>query len=770
MTAAHTDPHDKPEHDEPALNRRQLLGFSIAGPVLSLGVGLSAPSDSEAAMLQVPGDLTDICDYGDLVFKVAFLTLPLIRLTVEPNGRAKLELPRLESGQGISTACAMMVAEDLDLPMAQVDVVSSDARPELLFNQQTGGSTTMRVMSFALPQLAAQARARLMQAAAQNWGVHRSVLSTRQGVVIGPGGLSASYGSLSQAAQWIAPILGLATKPPSQYQVMGKPTRRIDALDIVTGKKKFTLDQDVPDAKPTMVRRPPTIRGTFKRILNEGVVRRMPGVIGIAVIPGGGAFVPNPPGVAVMAETFGQAWDAVRALEVEWGPGSIDGESDTTIQQKLRMATFPFLLPPLLSTVVEAEFEWAAAAHAPLEVECAIADVRPHSAEVWAGLQSPIATQKAIAFDLNLPVHQVKVHVVPSGGAFGRRLFWDAVQQAIQVSRALGRPCKLMYHRTDDMRHTRLRPPQYHRARALIQMGQVISYAHRVTQPRTDIRHGLGEMLTAAAAAVSLTGEVQQTIGNFAFEQTLFKTMVSSPYHLGLNSKILIPIAMELNTSSFRSVHIQPTRGVEEIMMDEIALKLRKDPVSFRLETLRHERAKAVLQAVASQGQWGKAMPRGFAQGIGVHQESRSYTACLVEIDARDPKAPVVTKAVIAIDVGRVINPLGVEAQIQGGLMESIALVLTSGLHIEKGLPLEGSYAQYNFPRMKAYPKNVQIIIMPSQEAVGGLGEVGMSATTGAIANAYTRATGIKARKFPLNNPVNFQPIPPGQLPAPPTR
>jgi isoquinoline 1-oxidoreductase beta subunit len=517
-----------------------------------------------------------------------------------------------------------------------------------------------------------------------------------------------------------------------------------------------------------MVRRPPTIRGTFKRILNEGVVRRMPGVIGIAVIPGGGTFVPNPPGVAVMAETFGQAWDAVRALEVEWGPGSIDQESDATIQKKLRQATVPFFLPPLFSTVVEAEFEWAAAAHAPLEVECAIADVRPNSAEVWAGLQSPIATQKAIAFDLNLPVHQVKVHVVPSGGAFGRRLFWDAVQQAIQVSRALGRPCKLMYHRTDDMRHTRLRPPQYHRARALIQMGQVVSYAHRVTLPRTDIRHGLGEMLTAAVA--SAPGELQQTIGNFAFEQTLFKTMVSSPYHLGLNSKILTPIAMELNTSSFRSVHIQPTRGVEEIMMDEIALRLRKDPVSFRLETLRHVRAKAVLQTVASQGQWGKSMPRGFAQGIGVHQESRSYTACLVEIDARDPKAPLVTKAVIAIDVGRVINPWGVEAQIQGGLMESIALVLTAGLHIERGLPLEGSYSQYHFPRMKAYPKNVQIIIVSSHEPVGGLGEVGMAATTGAIANAYARATGIKVRKFPLNNPVNFQLIPPGQLPAPPTR
>lgn len=768
MTDAQPNPQADLPIDTSALSRRQLLGFSLAGPVLSLGVGLGTPSNSEAAMLQVPIDLTDIVDYGDLVFTVAFPTLALIRLTVEPNGRARLELPRLESGQGVSTACAMMIAEDLDLPLEHVDVVSSDARPELLFNQQTGGSTSMRVLSFALPQLAAQARARLMQAAAQNWGLNRSVLSTRQGMVIGPGVQPASYGSLSKAAQGIPPILGLSTKPAAQYQVMGKPTRRIDALDIVTGKKKFTLDQDVPDAKPTMVRRPPTIRGTFKRILNEGVVRRMPGVIGIAVIPGGGTFVPNPPGVAVMAETFGQAWDAVRALEVEWGAGSIDQESDATIQQKLRQATVPFFLPPLFSTVVEAEFEWAAAAHAPLEVECAIADVRPNSAEVWAGLQSPIATQKAIAFDLNLPVHQVKVHVVPSGGAFGRRLFWDAVQQAIQVSRALGRPCKLMYHRTDDMRHTRLRPPQYHRARALIQMGQVVSYAHRVTLPRTDIRHGLGEMLTAAVA--SAPGELQQTIGNFAFEQTLFKTMVSSPYHLGLNSKILTPIAMELNTSSFRSVHIQPTRGVEEIMMDEIALRLRKDPVSFRLETLRHARAKAVLQTVASQGQWGKSMPRGFAQGIGVHQESRSYTACLVEIDARDPKAPLVTKAVIAIDVGRVINPLGVEAQIQGGLMESIALVLTAGLHIERGLPLEGSYSQYHFPRMKAYPKNVQIIIVSSHEPVGGLGEVGMAATTGAIANAYARATGIKVRKFPLNNPVNFQLIPPGQLPAPPTR
>jgi isoquinoline 1-oxidoreductase beta subunit len=750
-----------------SIERRKLLGFAIAGPILTLGAGLATPTESQAALLQVPPDTTDFFDYGDLVYIVAAPSMPLIRLMIESDGRARLELPRLEFGQGISTACAMMIAEELDLPLNQVHVVASDARQELGFNQQTGGSTTMRLMSGILPYLAAQARARLIRAAANKWGLSHGSLSTRDGMVIGPGVPAASYGSLSAAAaQWTVPIAGVYPKSPSQYRIVGKPARRVDALDIVTGQKKFTLDQAVPDAKPTMVRRPPTIGGTFRRIENEGQVRQMPGVIGIVVIPGGGSFVPNPPGVAVMAETFGQAWDAVRALKVTWGPGSIDQESDVTIQQKLHQATVPFQIPPLLSKVVEAEFVWAAAAHAPLEVECAIADVRANSAEIWAGLQSPVVTQKAVALDLNLPISQVKVHVVPSGGAFGRRLFWDAVQQAIQVSKALGRPCKLMYHRTDDMRHTRLRPPQFHRARALILMDQVVSYAQRVALPRTDTRHGLGEMLTAGVA--SAPGTVQQTVGNFAFEQALFNTMVSSPYNMGLNSKILTPIAMEMNTSSFRSVHIQPTRGVEEIMVDEISRVLKKDPVNFRLETLRHARAQAVLRKVAEQGQWGKAMPAGFAQGVGVHQESRSYTACLVEIDARNPKAPQVTKAVIAIDVGRVINPLGVEAQIQGGLMESIALVLSAGLHIEKGLPLEGSYSQYHFPRMKDYPKIVQIIIMPGNgEAVGGLGEVGMSATTGAIANAYTRATGIKARKFPLNHPVDFDPIPPGDLPVP---
>ena len=301
--------------------------------------------------------------------------------------------------------------------------------------------------------------------------------------------------------------------------------------------------------------------------------------------------------------------------------------------------------------------------------------MRPDRAEIWSGLQTPIVAQQSTAIELGLPVDKVKVHVVPSGGSFGRRLFWDPVQVAVQVSKLTGRPCKLMYHRANDIRHTRLRPPQYQKVRATVLLGQVIAFEQRIATVRLDARHGFGEIFSAVGG--SLPASVQQSVGNLAYEEAFFKTMVASPYNFGVTTKLLVPVPLDMNTVSYRSVHIQPARSVEEIMVDEIAKRLNKDPLAFRLEYLRLPRAKAVLSAVAAAGNWGKTMPAGFAQGIAVHQETRSFTACLVEIDARVPTAARVTKATIAIDVGKPINPLGITAQMQGGLAESIALVLS---------------------------------------------------------------------------------------------
>jgi isoquinoline 1-oxidoreductase beta subunit len=186
------------------------------------------------------------------------------------------------------------------------------------------------------------------------------------------------------------------------------------------------------------------------------------------------------------------------------------------------------------------------------------------------------------------------------------------------------------------------------------------------------------------------------------------------------------------------------------------------------MQFLRLARAKAVLQTVVTAAQWGKAMPAGFAQGVGIHMESRSFSACIVELDATDPTNCKVTRVTMAIDAGKPINPSGIEQQCNGGIAEAISLVLKTGVTIKDGLPQEGSYKQYRFAKMADFPKNVQIIIMPNVgESASGMGEVGMTAPSGAIANAYARATGIKPRNFPLNAQPAFTPTPPGQLPVP---
>ena len=753
-----------------SISRRSLLAYAVSAPVLTVAAGfganLAAPSTAVAALALTPPDTVDTYDIGDSLVQTALPTMPLVTLAVGTDGRVRLDLPRLESGQGIATACGMMVAEELDVPLAMVDVTAADARPELMFNQISGGSAAVRCFDAALPLIAATARARLLAAAAQQWGTSPFGLTVDAGVVIAPDGRTATYASLTVLASTLPAPTGVVPKPSSQYKVIGKAAARLDARDIVTGKKKFTMDQAVPNAKPTMLRMPSQIRGTVVSVNNLNTVAGMPGVIAVVVVPGGGTIVPNPPGVAVMAETFGQAYAAANALDITWGDGPLKGQSDATIQATLKAAIAPLALPPLGALTVEGEFQFAAATHCPIEVECAIADVRADRAEIWAGLQTPIITQQAIAIDLGLPQDKVKVHVVPSGGSFGRRLFWDPVQVAAQVSKLTGRVCKLMYHRTDDIRQTRVRPPQYHKVRATLLLGQVIAYEQRIAAVRLDARHGYGEIVTASGGA--LPPIVQQTVGNLGYEEFFFKTMVASPYNFGVGTKVLTPVAINMNTVSYRSVHIQPARSVEEIMVDEIARKLGMDPLAFRLSYLRLERARAVLRAVAAAGNWGKAMPAGCAQGIAVHQETRSFTASLVEVDAREPGNAKVTKAVIAIDVGKPINPLGIQAQIQGGLAESIALVLNAGLTIKDGLPIESSYSNYRFTKMKDYPKDVQVIVMPNQgDPIGGLGEVGLSANSGAIANAYARATGLKPRKFPLNAQPVYTPVAPGKLPVP---
>jgi isoquinoline 1-oxidoreductase subunit beta len=750
------------ERGRSGIRRREFLGYVLAAPTLvvaaKLGKDALTPKAAGAAVPSLP-EPSDLMDLGDVLTLAAAPTSGLITIQVNPDGTAAFALPRAEVGQGITTAIAMLVAEELDLPLGQVDISLADARPELVFNQLTGGSNTIRSMYTPVRTAAALARQRLLSAAAEQWRVPVDSLTTSGGVVRSASGKSATYGSLATAAAASRTTLASVqlTDAPD-FTVVGTPHNRIDALAAVTGRKKFAMDLDVPGAMPTMVCRPPTINGTVRSVSNLSAVEAMPGITDVAMVS---------TGVAVRGATFGQCIDAVRALDVTWGPGTEDGKSDDTVLQELEKAEPPMAVPavPILTRTLDAKFTFAFASNSPLETNCAIADVRPGSAEIWSCLKSPIVAQQTIAAKLGMPQDKVQVHVVQGGGSFGRHLFFDAALEAAEISQQMGKPVKLMWHRTDDFRHGRTHPMCTSRVRATYLLGNVLTFEQRHTSVATDFGHGLGEILTAVSA--------QLPVGGLGFSETVFELTQNVPYNFGVTTQLLNEVDTGFHTGSMRNIYSPNVRVAQELVVDQLATAMGKDAYQFRRAFLKSDRSRAVLDKASEVGNWGRSMPAGTAQGIAFHAEYKGVSACLVEIDCRPATVgrqvadaytgPRVTKAVFVVDVGLPINPRGLEAQMMGGVMDGIALALSSSLHLKDGLPLEGSWDNYFYTRQWNVPTDLRIVVMPPTTGEpGGAGEFGVAAAFAAVACAYGRATGSMPTSFPINHdgPLGFEPLP----------
>ncbi|HEV7193931.1 MAG TPA: molybdopterin cofactor-binding domain-containing protein [Jatrophihabitantaceae bacterium] len=742
-------------------SRRRFLGYLIAAPTLVAAADLAVAAHPEAAGAAVPSapEPADLFDLGDLLVLASMPTSNKIAIQINTDSTASFALPRAEVGQGISTATAMIIAEELDLAVENVHITLADARPELVFNQLTGGSNSIRSIYTPVRHAAATARQRLVNTAAKNWKVSPGTCTTSNGVVNGPSGQHASYGSLAvQAAASQTTTLPATLKPTSKFDVIGKAQSRLDAHDIVTGRKTFVMDMDVPNALPTMVCRPPTINGTVKSVANLATVQAMPGITDVAIVS---------TGVAVRGATFGQCIDAVDALNVTWGPGTEDSKSDADVLAELRKAEIPLLVPKLgLGTkTIDGDFVFYFRSNSPLETNAAIADVRADSAEIWSPLKSPIVAQETIALKLGLGIDKVKVHVISSGGSFGRHLFFDAALEAAEISKAMGKPVKLMWHRTDDFRHGRTHPMATNRVRASYNANNVFSFEQRHTSVSTDFTHGLGEILSAMAAKLPE--------GNLGFSESIFELTQTTPYNFGITTQLLNEVDLGFHTGSMRNIYSPDVRTAQELMIDQLALRMGRDPYQFRHTFLKSARSRAVLDKVAQVGNWGRAMAPGTAQGIAFHTEYKGVCACLVEIDctpatvnrpiADGVTGPRVTKAVFAVDVGLPINPRGLEAQMQGGIMDGIAQTLTSSLHFKNGIPLEGSWDNYYYTRQWNVPTDVQVIVMPAtSQSPGGAGEFGVAASMAAVACAYARATGTMPTVFPINHldPLGFTPIP----------
>ncbi|MEV4966363.1 molybdopterin cofactor-binding domain-containing protein [Streptomyces sp. NPDC024062] len=747
-----------PSSGSPAPGRRRFLGYLLAAPTLVTAAELAPaePARAESASADIPSaDITELVDLNDVMSAAALPTSGLITVQVHTDETVSFALPRAEVGQGITTSTAMLIAEEMDVPLANVRVTLANARPELLFNQLTGGSNTTIATYTPVRVAAAVARGRLLEAAAVALDSAVTELTIRAGVITGRAGRSTTVGALAEkAAALRTQRVSTALKQSDRFTVIGTPQGRIDALDAVTGRKKFTMDLAVPGAAPTMVCRPPTINGRVGSVANADEVRAMPGVTDIVVIT---------TGVAVRARTFGQCIDAVRALRVSWKPGSAEGKSDETVHRELAAAELPLGLPPLTPSV-EGRFTFHFRSNSALETNCAIADVRSDRAEVWSSLKAPIVAKEAIAARLGLPLGAVTVHVTEGGGSFGRKLFFDAALEAVEVSRKTGKPVKLMWHRADDSRQGRTHPMATSRVRIAHVGDTVLSYKQRHTSVATDLGHGFGEILTAMAAKLP--------VADLGFSETFFQLSQSMPYDFGVSSRLLNETDKGFNTGSMRNVYSPDVTCARELMIDKLASKTGKDPYRFRRDSLKDERSRAVLEKVAEVGRWGRVMPDGTAQGIAFHSEYHSASAVLVEIDCRPGTVgrpvrdgvtgPRVTKVVLAVDAGLTVNPRGLEAQMMGCAMDGIALALTSSLHLRDGYFLEASWDNYFYTRQWNTPPELDIVIMPDTTGKpGGAGELGVAASMAAVACAYGRATGTMPTTFPVNHgTLSFEPKP----------
>ncbi|WP_343916744.1 molybdopterin cofactor-binding domain-containing protein [Nocardioides aestuarii] len=746
---------------ERTTSRRRFLGYVLGGTTLVAAADLVVASPASAAGVPTPPQVAEVYDLNDFITDAARPTANLVTVEVREDGTAHFALPRSENGQGIVTSTAMLIAEELDLPLDRVEVTLAPARPELLFNQLTGGSTTTTSTYTPVRVAAAVARMALLEAAAIVLGDTVELLKSKDGVITAPDGSSVTYAEVAaRAAGGGTRAVEVELKDRSEFRMIGTARNRTDAREAVTGRKQYVTDLDVKGALPTMVCRAPTLNGTPVRLRNRRQVLRMDGVTHVAKVA---------TGIAVRARTFGQCIDAIRAMDVEWADGPVAGQSDGDIVEELK-ALDPDL-PPLptnpLAEVVEEEFLFYFRSNSPMDTNAAIADVREDSAEIWNACKVPITAQETIAAELGLTPDKVVFHVVQGGGSFGRRLFFDAALEAARISKAMGKPVKLMWHRADDARAGRTHPMSTSRVRAVVAGGQVLAFQQGHTSVETDYRHGLGEILSATAA------DLPAGLGNMGFAQSIFAMTQELPYDFGAVAQTLLETDERFNTGSMRNIYSPDVRTANELVVDKIARRLDLDPLEMRLRFCRSDRVRGVLERAAEVGDWGRSMPAGTAQGIAIHKEYKGASACVAEIDCRPatvgrdvPRAvtgPRVTRVTFVIDAGLVVNPRGLEAQMQGGINDGIAQALTSSLHLRDGHFLEASWDNYFYTRQWNTPPEVRVVVMPSDSGQpGGAGEAGVAATMAAVACAYARATGRVPTYFPINHrdPLAFKPKP----------
>ncbi|MFZ0929571.1 MAG: xanthine dehydrogenase family protein molybdopterin-binding subunit [Syntrophobacteraceae bacterium] len=675
---------------------------------------------------------------------------PSAWFTITPDNKVTIFIGNSEMGQGVLTAHAMIIADELEADWKEVEVrqgPAGDAFKSPLYGAQiTVGSASVRGFYEPLRKAGATGRAMLLTAAAATWKVPETECQVSMGTVKHKkSGRTLTYGKLCQEAAKLQVPQEAPLKNESEFRYIGKPMPRVDVPVKVSGKAVYGSDVTLKDLHYAVIARPPAY-GAKPVSYDEKAAEQVKGVKKVVSIP---------MGIAVCAESFDAALKGRDALGVKWDKGTLP-EMDSAYVEKSLMED---LDKPGASAVktgdakkaigeaakkVEAIYYVPCIAHMTMEPMNCTASVTAERCEVWAPTQMQTGAAAVASKITGLPGEKVQVNTTFLGCGLGRRSWTDYVAEAVHCSKELGKPVKVMWTREDDIKHDAFRAPASHRIEAALDaQGQLTAWSHKLVSPSLlkfirpqHVVNGIDFYclwgLADAPTSPMWNNRIQYEIPNLDIELLL--------------STLPMPVA------PFRSVQNATNAFVIESFMDELAHAAGKDPLEFRLQSLKDNmRARRVLETAAEKAGWGKPIAQGEARGIAQHACMGSYTAQVAEIsvDKKDGRIKV-HRIVFAVDCGPTVNPGPLVEQIQGGVILGLSTTLKEQVQFADGGVKSANFDDYDVIRMSEAPE-IEVHVVKSTEKMGGIAELGVPATAPAVANAFFKATGVRIRRLPLN-------------------
>ncbi len=739
--------------------RRDILRYAAAGGALVIAAPLASCARRPSDEMPAPPALT--------WFEGKVGAFVIIRA----DETVQIAFPNPEMGQGVDTSLPMLVAEELDVDFDQVETIqmplelmpTEDGQMTWRYVPQgSGGSFSIPGHFEALRQAGALARALIVAAAARQFGVPASELTTERGVVRhAASGREATYGALAEAAASIAaPAEAPPLKTREQFRIIGTAQKMKNARAIVTGRAIYGIDAELPGMLHAVMERCPYFDGTAKSV-DDSAARAVAGVRDVVKVnrPALGApYDVQAEGYAVVADTLWAAMKGRRALKIDWDHGPFADESSAKFRQHCadllagsgqivrNDGDFDAAFAGAAATY-EATYWEPYVSHAPLEPQNALVDVREDRVTIIAPTQMPSGASREVGTLLGIDRQKIEVLATRLGGGFGRRLSNDYVIEAALISRAVKAPVKLLWTREDDLRHDFYRPAGLHHLRAGFDAdGRLVAWTHRLASASKYYRRPNMPETEYWTAELYPDDFPSRLVDNYRLEY--FSAKSGAP------------------RGSWRAPAHTANAFVVQSFLDEIAHNRGEDPLQLRLRLLGEARdlpyeqhggpvfnpgrLAACLRLAAEKGGYGEAMSAGKGRGIAGHFTFGGYCAQVVDVEVAADGALRVSRVVAAVDIGTVVNPNGVRAQMESGVNDGLSTALRLSINIEGGRVVEGNFDAYPLMRLADAPPVIETHIIDKGEAPAGMGEMGIPPLAPALTNAIFQATGKRIRDLPI--------------------